>query len=35
MNDAKLYLARTRRKMCQFCAISLQNHATFGDMWQW
>ena len=27
--------ARTRAKLlCQFCAISLQKQATFGDMWQ-
>ena len=26
--------ARTRQKMCQFCAISLQKQAIFGGMWQ-
>jgi len=27
--------ARTRAKfLCQFCAISLQKQAIFGDMWQ-
>jgi len=29
------YLAITRAKLlCQFCAISLQNQAILGDMWQ-